>query len=280
MVCTEDVVVSDVAKDTSIAHVTASKAIFENIYTFGETLGQGEFGVVRLATHRETGDKVAVKTVSKPNFVEDEIRLQQKINHKNVVKIIDVIEEESCVHIVMEHMEKGSLFDTLVKGEKLTESEARQRFLQVVDAVETCHASRIAHRDLKAQNILLDEHGNAKLADFGLAAEMVPGKMLTGSCGSPYYAAPELWDEGIQYQGPEIDIWSCGVVLYALLTNTLAFDARTLPALVEKIKGASYSKPTARSEDANDLLGKMLTVDPACRISMTEIREHKWLVCA
>merc|ERR1719446_744913 len=172
------------------------------------------------------------------------------MNHKGVVKIMNVIEDDNAVHIVMEHMAKGSLFDLLVSGEQLTEDQARKYFLQLIDAVETCHSSNIAHRDLKAQNILLDDHGNAKIADFGLAAEMVPGQLLSGCCGSPNYAAPELWTKGAQYHGPEVDVWSCGVLLYALLTGGMAYDADELPSLVRKVTRGKYRVPKTVSEEA------------------------------
>lgn len=256
-----------------------TQPLIGGVYRLGDTLGEGEFGTVRLAAHIETGEQVAIKAMAKAHYIPDEVRLQQMMNHKGVVKILNVIEDDNTVYIVMEHMSKGSLFDLLVSGEQLTEAQARKYFLQLIDAVETCHSSNIAHRDLKAQNILLDDHGNAKIADFGLAAEMVPGQLLSGCCGSPNYAAPELWNAGAQYQGPEVDVWSCGVVLYALLTSTLAYDATRLPALVKKIRGASYTVPSTTSAEANDLLAKMFIVDPAERISMAEIKEHRWVTC-
>jgi len=199
----------------------ASQSLLETQYRLGEVLGEGAFAVVRLATNIETGNVVAVKTVKNADFEPEEVRLQQAIDHTGVVKILDVIKENSVVHIIMEHMPNGSLLDLLVSGARLTEAQVRKYFLQVIDAVEACHAAGIAHRDLKAENIMLDQYDNAKIADFGLATEMVPGQLLSGCCGSLNYAAPELWTKGGQYHGQGVDVWSCGVVLYALLTGNM-----------------------------------------------------------
>lgn len=256
----------------------SSQATLEASYSLGEILGEGQFGVVRLARDLRTGDRVAIKTVKKADFVAEEVRLQQMMNHEGVVKILQVIEESCHVHIVMEHMGKGDLFD-LVSGVQLSEAEARTYFLQIINAVESCHAAKIAHRDLKLENILLDNHNNAKITDFGLAAEMVPGQLLSGCCGSPNYAAPELWTKGAQYHGPEVDVWSCGVVLYALLTGGMAYDADELRSLVRKVTRGKYRVPKTASEEAKDLLAKIFAVDPACRMSIAGIREHAWIVC-
>jgi len=257
-----------------------SRPTLETVYSLGEVLGEGAFGVVRLAKHIETGNLVAIKTVKNAHFEAEEVRLQQMIDHSGVVKILDVIKEAGLVHIVQEHMAKGSLLDLLVSGVRLTESQVRKYFLQVIDAVEACHAANIAHRDLKAENILLDSYDNAKLADFGLAAEIVPGRLLSGCCGSLNYAAPELFKKGVQYYGQGVDIWSCGVVLYALLTGNMAYDAGDIPSLVKKITSANYMVSSSTSEEASDLLAKMFAVDPAFRISIQEIREHPWISCA
>lgn len=258
----------------------ASQSLLETQYRLGEVLGEGAFAVVRLATNIETGNVVAVKTVKSADFEPEEVRLQQMIDHNGVVKILDVIKEKSVVHIIMEHMPNGSLLDLLVSGVRLTEAQVRKYFLQVIDAVEACHAAGIAHRDLKAENIMLDQYDNAKIADFGLATEMVPGQLLSGCCGSLNYAAPELWTKGGKYRGQEVDVWSCGVVLYALLTGNMAYDATDVPSLVKKISNAEYKVSSKTSEEANDLLAKMFAVKAADRISTQEIRQHKWISCA
>jgi len=176
----------------------------------------------------------------------------------------------------MECATGGDLFDCLVKHVRLEEDEALRLFRQLIDGVDHCHTSGVVHRDLKAENILLDGNNSVKIADFGLAAEMTPGELLTESCGSPEYAAPELLYQGCQYHGPEIDVWSCGVILFALLTNTRPFDAPTIPEISKRIKCGRYSMPGYVSKQAKDLVQRMLTVNPEKRISIAEIYKHKW----
>jgi len=255
-----------------------SQPSLESMYIIGQVLDRGEFGVVRFATHIETGNSVAIKTVKcTDDLTMEEVRLQQMVDHEGVVKIFDVIEEDCCTHIVMEYMAKGSLLDLLVSGVRLTEAQTGKYFLQVIAAVKACHAVGVAHRDLKLENILLDGHGNAKLGDFGLAAKVVPGHLLSGCCGSPNYAAPELWTKGAQYHGQPADVWSCGVVLYGLLTGQMAYDADDISSLVRNVISADYKVPSRTSPEANDLLAKMFLVDPACRITVDEICQHSWI---
>jgi 5'-AMP-activated protein kinase catalytic alpha subunit len=192
------------------------------------------------------------------------------------VKVIDVLDIDDSMYIVMEQVTGGDLFDYLVKHVRLKEDEARRLFQQIIDGVDHCHSARVVHRDLKAENILLDEDKNVKIADFGFAAQMTPGEPLTKSCGSPNYAAPELLYKGCSYEGPEIDVWSCGVILYALLTIRLPFDAPNIPDLFRLIKKGSYTVPGHVSEDAKDLISRMLAIDPKDRISIAEIKQHKW----
>ncbi|CAN0305466.1 unnamed protein product, partial [Laminaria digitata] len=135
--------------------------------------------------------------------------------------------------------------------------------------------NRIVHRDLKPENLLLDAHGNIKIADFGLSNWMLDGQFLRTSCGSPNYAAPEVIS-GTLYAGAEVDVWSCGVILYALLCGSLPFDDESIPALFKKIKAGMYSLPSHLSQLARDLIPRMLVVDPMKRITIPEIRRHPW----
>lgn len=148
---------------------------------------------------------------------------------------LKVISTPTDIFMVMEYVSGGELFDYIVKHGKLTEDKARRFFQQIMSGVEYCHRHNVVHRDLKPENLLLDQNLNVKIADFGLSNVMNDGEFLRTSCGSPNYAAPEVIS-GKLYAGPEVDIWSCGVILYALLCGTLPFDDEHVPALFRKIK--------------------------------------------
>lgn len=169
----------------------------------------------------------------------------------------------------------GELFDYLVKHGKMSEVKARRFFQQIVCAVEYCHRHKIVHRDLKPENLLLDTELNVKIADFGLSNIMTDGNFLKTSCGSPNYAAPEVIS-GKLYAGPEVDVWSCGVILYVLLVGRLPFDDEYIPALFKKISSGTYSTPPFVSSGARHIIHKMLKVSPIQRITIQDIRQDPW----
>jgi len=150
-------------------------------------------------------------------------------------------------------------------------------FQQIIAGIEYCHGQRVAHRDLKPENILLDDAGNIKIADFGLSNLIRDGDFLKTSCGSPNYAAPEVVS-GNLYGGPEVDVWSCGVILFALLVGSLPFDEDNIPSLFRKIKAGAYTVPSYLSVSAQDLISKMLVVSPIERITIPEIRKHPFFL--
>lgn len=169
----------------------------------------------------------------------------------------------------------SELFNYIVDLGRMQEDKARSFFQQIVCAVEYCHRHKIVHRDLKPENLLLDEHLHVKIADFGLSNIMTDGNFLKTSCGSPNYAAPEVIS-GKLYAGPEVDVWSCGVILYVLLVGRLPFDDEYIPALFKKIAQGNYHVPHYLSPGANRLIGKMLQVSPVKRITVEEIRQDPW----
>jgi carbon catabolite-derepressing protein kinase len=169
------------------------------------------------------------------------------------------------------------LFDYIVNNGKLAEVKARKFFQQIVCAVEYCHRHKIVHRDLKPENLLLDEHFNVKIADFGLSNIMTDGNFLKTSCGSPNYAAPEVIS-GKLYAGPEVDVWSCGVILYVLLVGRLPFDDEYIPTLFKKIAAGNYSIPNYLSPGAVRLIRHMLQVNAVNRITIPEIRLDPWFL--
>lgn len=254
-------------------------------YRLGTTLGVGSFGKVKLAEHEPTGKKVAVKILNRHKIraqqmeekLKREIKILKMCLHPHIIRLYEVIETTTDVFVVTEYSSGGELFDYIVERGRLAEAEARRFFQQIISGVEYCHKHMIAHRDLKPENLLLDEHSNVKIADFGLSNCMRDGWFLKTSCGSPNYAAPEVIS-GKLYAGPEVDIWSCGVIMYALLCGTLPFDDESIPYLFRKIKGGIYILPSYLSDSSRDLISKMLVTDPLKRINISEIRKHPWFL--
>lgn len=177
--------------------------------------------------------------------------------------------------MIMEYVSGGELFDYIVKNGKLQEHEARRFFQQIISGVDYCHRHMIVHRDLKPENLLLDHNMHVKIADFGLSNMMLDGEFLRTSCGSPNYAAPEVIS-GKLYAGPEVDIWSCGVILYALLCGTLPFDDEHVPTLFRKIKTGIFPIPEYLNKQVVNLVCQMLQVDPLKRANIEEIKKHDW----
>ncbi|KAI5648216.1 hypothetical protein M9H77_34221 [Catharanthus roseus] len=252
-------------------------------YRLGKTLGHGSFGKVKIAEHVLTGYKVAIKILNRRKMknpdMEEKVRREIKICrlfvHPHIIRLYEVIETPIDIYVVMEYVKSGELFDYIVEKGRLQEDEARHFFQQIISGVEYCHRNMVVHRDLKPENLLLDSRGNVKIADFGLSNIMRDGHFLKTSCGSPNYAAPEVVS-GKLYAGPEVDVWSCGVILYALLCGTLPFDDENIPNLFKKIKGGIYTLPSHLSPGARDLIPRMLVVNPMKRITIPEIRQHQW----
>lgn len=252
-------------------------------YRMGKTLGIGSFGKVKVAEHILTGHKVAIKILNRRKIkamdmdekVRREIKILRLFMHPHIIRLYEVVETPSDIFVVMEYVKSGELFDYIVEKGRLGEKEARRFFQQIVSGVEYAHRNMVVHRDLKPENLLLDSNLNVKIADFGLSNVMRDGHFLKTSCGSPNYAAPEVIS-GRLYAGPEVDVWSCGVILYALLCGSLPFDDENIPNLFKKIKGAVYTLPSHLSAGARDLIPRMLLVDPLKRITITEIKQHPW----
>ncbi|XBJ11866.1 hypothetical protein VPH35_016488 [Triticum aestivum] len=252
-------------------------------YRIGKTLGIGSFGKVKIAEHIITGHKVAIKILNRRKIksmemeekVKREIKILRLFMHPHIIRLYEVIDTPADIYVVMEYVKSGELFDYIVEKGRLQEEEARRFFQQIISGVEYCHRNMVVHRDLKPENLLLDSKCNVKIADFGLSNVMRDGHFLKTSCGSPNYAAPEVIS-GKLYAGPEVDVWSCGVILYALLCGTLPFDDENIPNLFKKIKGGIYTLPSHLSPLARDLIPRMLVVDPMKRITIREIREHSW----
>ncbi|XP_078319690.1 5'-AMP-activated protein kinase catalytic subunit alpha-2-like isoform X9 [Crassostrea virginica] len=252
-------------------------------YILGDTLGIGTFGKVKIATHQLTNHKVAVKILNRQKIksldvvgkIKREIQNLKLFRHPHIIKLYQVISTPTDIFMVMEYVSGGELFDYIVKHGKLKEPEARRFFQQIISGVDYCHRHMVVHRDLKPENLLLDSSLNVKIADFGLSNMMHDGEFLRTSCGSPNYAAPEVIS-GKLYAGPEVDIWSCGVILYALLCGTLPFDDEHVPTLFRKIKSGIFAVPDYLNKEVVSLLCLMLQVDPLKRATIAQIRDHDW----
>lgn len=251
-------------------------------YQVIKTLGEGSFGKVKMARHLTTGQKVALKIINKKTLaksdmqgrVEREISYLRLLRHPHIIKLYDVIKSKDEIIMVIEYAGK-ELFDYIVQRGRMPEDEARRFFQQIIAAVEYCHRHKIVHRDLKPENLLLDDQLNVKIADFGLSNIMTDGNFLKTSCGSPNYAAPEVIS-GKLYAGPEVDVWSSGVILYVMLCGRLPFDDDFIPALFKKISNGVYTLPNYLSPGAKNLLTRMLVVNPLNRITIHEIMEDEW----
>ncbi|XP_064901040.1 5'-AMP-activated protein kinase catalytic subunit alpha-1-like isoform X2 [Columba livia] len=236
-----------------------------------------------VGKHELTGHKVAVKILNRQKIrsldvvgkIRREIQNLKLFRHPHIIKLYQVISTPTDIFMVMEHVSGGELFDYICKNGRLDEKESRRLFQQILSGVDYCHRHMVVHRDLKPENVLLDAHMNAKIADFGLSNMMSDGEFLRTSCGSPNYAAPEVIS-GRLYAGPEVDIWSSGVILYALLCGTLPFDDDHVPTLFKKICDGIFYTPQYLNPSVISLLKHMLQVDPMKRATIRNIREHEW----
>ncbi|XP_043190682.1 MAP/microtubule affinity-regulating kinase 3-like isoform X6 [Amphibalanus amphitrite] len=253
-------------------------------YQLLKTIGKGNFAKVKLAKHLPTGEEVAIKIIDKtqmnPGSLQKlfrEVRIMKMLDHPNIVKLYQVIETKKTLYLVMEYASGGEVFDYLVFHGRMKEKEARLKFRQIVSAVQYCHSKRIIHRDLKAENLLLDSQMNIKIADFGFSNEFTVGSKLDTFCGSPPYAAPELF-QGKKYDGPEVDVWSLGVILYTLVSGSLPFDGSNLKDLRERVLRGKYRIPFYMSTDCENLLRKFLVLNPTKRASLEQaIMRDKWM---
>ncbi|KAG7396869.1 hypothetical protein PHYBOEH_001626 [Phytophthora boehmeriae] len=269
-------------------------------YVLGETIGKGTFGKVRLGLHLLTGEKVAIKILEKKRIIQvadvervaREIKILKRNRHQNVIQLYEVIDSPERIFLIMEHIDGGEMFEYIVAHHRIREPEAAFLFRQIVDGLAYLHANEVTHRDLKPENLLLQsihhrqqQHLDqpvstsllVKIVDFGLSNTHDGGRLLRTACGSPCYAAPEMI-QGRLYHGPIADMWSLGVVLFAMVCGFLPFEDSNTNLLYKKILSANYKMPTFLSPNVQDLIRHILETDPEKRYDVNKIRQHPWLV--
>ena len=254
-------------------------------YEIKKVIGKGTFGKVKLAIHKKTGEKVAIKILEKSKIqdqgdrerISREIHILKIIRHPNIVQLYEIFEDEEKLYLIMEYMPNGELFDHIVKSKKLKENEASRFFQQIIEGIEYIHKLKIVHRDLKPENLLLDDKFNIKIVDFGLSNLYKNSEKLGTACGSPCYAAPEMI-RGEKYNGLKVDIWSSGIILYALICGYLPFDDNDTQILYQKIIKGEFSIPSYLSSKAIDILRRILDTNPLTRITIAEIKNHSFFL--
>ncbi|KAG4946711.1 hypothetical protein AAZX31_15G176800 [Glycine max] len=255
-------------------------------YELGKTLGEGNFGKVKLARDTHSGKLFAVKILDKSKIIDlnntDQIKREiftlKLLKHPNVVRLYEVLASKTKIYMVLEYVNGGELFDKIASKGKLKEAVGRKIFQQLIDCVSFCHNKGVFHRDLKLENVLVDAKGNIKITDFNLSAlpqHFRADGLLHTTCGSPNYVAPEiLANKG--YDGATSDIWSCGVILYVILTGYLPFDDRNLAVLYQKILKGEVQIPRWLSPGSQNIIKRMLDVNLKTRITMAMIKEDEW----
>ncbi|KAF9910079.1 serine/threonine-protein kinase KIN2 [Linnemannia zychae] len=263
-------------------------------YHMSKTLGAGSMGKVKLGVHSRTRDKVAIKIIPRvqpnPNMTpaqqekEDnretrtirEASIMMVLHHPYIVSLYEVMVLPHHYYMILEHVDGGQMLDYIISHGKLKEKHARKFARQIASALDYCHRNSIVHRDLKIENILISKSGNIKIIDFGLSNLYSPRSHLSTFCGSLYFAAPELLNAKV-YTGPEVDVWSFGIVLYVLVCGKVPFDDQSMPALHAKIKRGFVEYPAWLSNDCRHLLSKMLVTVPSQRATMAEVLAHPWM---
>ena len=250
-------------------------------YTQKNTIGKGTFGKVKLGIHNKTNEKSAIKILEKSKIitkddaerVKREINILQTLSHLNVIKIFNINETKERYYIFMEYCDKGELFNYIVSKQHLSEEEASYFYYQLINGLEYIHSKNVVHRDLKPENLLLTKGNILKIIDFGLSNYFVKGKLLSTPCGSPCYASPEMVS-GNKYNGFRIDVWSTGIILYAMIYGYLPFEDDDNEVLFQKILECKPEMESGVSKDVVDLMKKIMVTDSEKRITIDKIKKH------
>lgn len=256
-------------------------------YILGIQIGQGAYAIVRSAIKKSTNAKYAVKTYEKTKLldphrkrsVQREIEILTMLKHQNIVKLFEIIDTGRQLHLVLEHVGGSSLHSYLKRrsNRRLEEIEARRVFKQVLLGIEYCHHRLVTHRDIKLENILLDDSNNIKIIDFGFSTCFSHEKKVKMFCGTPSYMSPEIVAR-VEYSGPPADVWALGVLLYVLLCGCYPFKAQTDKELYKKIQYGQFAIPSHVSQGARSLINRIMRVDPKKRPTVNEILKDNWVL--
>ena len=256
-------------------------------YLLNEELGSGGFGKVVLGTHIPTGEKVAIKIMDKEQIMSDELNKVRVLNeisilkivrHNNIIKLYEVMETPQKIYLVMEYCDSGEMFDYIVSKQHLSENQACVFFQEIIDALTYLHSQNIVHRDVKPENILLQTFGNTltcKLIDFGISRTYTLDKLITTPCGTASYAPPEM-HRGEEYYGLLSDVWSAGVLLYAMVFGYLPFCEEDEEVNIDNIIKGNYEIPEEASPELEDLIKHIMDIDPLTRYDLDQIKQHPW----
>jgi len=246
-------------------------------YTIGKLIAAGNYGKVKKAYYIDSGNEVAVKIINKKLMNEQEavnamkeIEILSKLHHPNIIQFLDLVDTDDRLYMFMECAKGGSTLKQYIAREPLSEAQSKNVFKQLASAMKYCHEENVIHRDIKPSNVLISGKEEVKVIDFGLSAVIESGNLRNTFCGSPSYTAPEIL-LGEKYFGKPVDVWSLGVLLYLMVANTLPFDC------LQNSIACKWVLLDKVSEDCNNLLSKMIVLDPSRRASLPEILKHPWL---
>ena len=277
------------SKTTNLQHYTESDIEISDLkqignYQLGQEIGSGAFGKVLLGKHITTEEKVAIKILDKIKLsktpddyqlVKQELSILKIVKHKYIVRLFEILETSRYIFIVMEYCEGGDIMNYIISKGRLSENESLKFFHQLINALFYLHSQSIAHRDVKIDNLLLDSNKDLKLIDFGLSTKYKEDELLNQPCGTIVYAAPEVLDYK-DYRGMLADVWSCGIVLYGMLSGFLPFGDSDDEINKKMVLSGKIKMPNFFSEGAINLLKHMLDINPLTRFTLDDIMEHPW----